>query len=152
MGFSQGAVALLPLIVLLGLLAVAVLRARNGDVARLDVGNDEIVIIPRGIFKLFAFTPRLRVPAGVLSAAYEIDPRSLGVPGMRMGATWFPGVVAGRFHSPQERSFWVWGKGDRAIRLSFDGWTYDYAVVEVADRESALNALSAVSRRNAVGN
>ncbi|WP_405140975.1 hypothetical protein OG589_28965 [Sphaerisporangium sp. NBC_01403] len=137
---------LFPLVVLLAVVLYGVLLARNGDLAAVVVSEGEVLIKPRGVFKVLSFRWSIRIPADAIAGVHVMDAGDLDPPGMRYGATLFPGLTAGTFIGPQGTSYWLAGRTRRSLRLELTDGPLNRIVVQVGDDPNAL----AVRIRNLV--
>ena len=96
-----------PLLALLALVLYGVHLAKNGDLTDVTVSEKGVVIKPRGVFKILSFRWRIHVPADVIAGASVLNVGDLDPPGMRFGATLFPGLTAGTFVGPDGTSYWL---------------------------------------------
>ncbi|GGP79215.1 hypothetical protein [Streptosporangium pseudovulgare] len=132
--------ALFPIVVLLALILYGVLHARDGDLADVTVSGREILIRPRGIFKVLSFRWSIRVPADAIAWASVLDIGGLNPPGMRFVATSFPGLTAGTFSGPDGVSYWLTGRDGAALRLELSEGPLDRIVVQVGSDPASLAA------------
>ncbi|MFF5212734.1 hypothetical protein [Streptosporangium sp. NPDC000396] len=88
---------LLPISVVLAVILYGATLARNANLADVAVSDGEVLIKPRGVFRFLSFRWSIRIPAESIEWAAVIDVNSTYPPGMRFGATFFPGLTAGTF-------------------------------------------------------
>src|SRR5438046_1354251 len=106
----------------------------DSDLADVTVKGRAVVIVPKGLNRLWAVKSFIRVPLTAVAAARRgPDARSLPR-GLRMPGTAVPGlIIAGTYRRSGHRSFWLFHRGRNAVVLETPGWTYERIVVEVAD-------------------
>jgi hypothetical protein len=116
----------------------------------ISIRGDAVTFGIRGWSKVWSLRTRVTVPLASVRAVRRAEP---GVTrGWRMGwnmpGTCLPGViVAGTFYRGGRRIFYdVRGAGERAIVVDLNGAAYDHLVVDVPDREAALQRLEAALR------
>ncbi|MEU6738563.1 hypothetical protein [Streptosporangium sandarakinum] len=132
--------ALFPLVALLALILYGVLHARSGDLADVVVSEKEILVRPRGVFKVLSFRWSIRVPADAIAWTSAPDVGDLDPPGMRFGATLFPGLTAGTFFGPDGASYWLTGRSGPALRLELSEGPLDRIVVQAGNDPGSLAA------------
>ncbi len=114
--------------------------------ADVELDSKNLIVHIRGIDKLLAFASKFEVPrthvkgahTGIAAEAKDQLEKSTRLPGAYM-----PGIaVAGRFAEHGRWMFWDIHKGDRAITIDVDHDKYNKLVVEVADPEATVNAIT----------
>lgn len=94
----------------------------------------------QGLDKLWTLKSRLEIALTHVRGATH-DPGIAREPkGIRVGGTYFPGVItAGRFRRDGESLFWAVKNPDKAIVIELaDTETYDRLVIEVEDPRAAV--------------
>jgi hypothetical protein len=116
----------------------------------ISIWDDAVIFEPRGWGKVWTLRSRVVVPLASVRAVRRAEP---GVTrgwrkGWNMPGTRLPGViVAGTFFRGGQRIFYdVRGAGERAIVVDLNGAAYDQLVVDVPDREAALQLLETALR------
>lgn len=135
-------------LVVVGLPALVYLSVRTGDLARVDVADDALVVRPRGLNRLWAFKSEVRVPLSQVADVRSDVARKSVASGLRVLGTYVPGLVqAGRFRSKGERSFWLVGRTPRVTVIDCPGGRFDRIVLQVREDTVARlrRAVSGVS-------
>jgi hypothetical protein len=138
--------ALLPVLVILGVVFYGVALARNGNLAEVTVSDREISIEPRGVFKFLSFRWNLRIPAETIAWASVIDAGAVDPPSVRFGATLFPGLITGTFAGPDGRSYWLTGQRGPALRINLSDGPLMYVVVQVGDPKAVATSIRQMGR------
>lgn len=111
------------------------------SLADIELGADEVVIRPRGWYKLWALKRELRVPRHAISHAGvgRQDELAIGR-GLRMPGTGIPGVLmAGTFIGRHGRQFWLAGRATELLVLELNGQQYQRVVVQVEQPAALLD-------------
>ncbi|HVV37740.1 MAG TPA: hypothetical protein VHC63_14105 [Acidimicrobiales bacterium] len=98
-------------------------------VARVEVGDDAVRVVPVGMAKLWALRSSVRIPAlRIKSVDLFADPDDelRGKPKL------------GRFHSKDTRAFLVVGTGRPVVVIECSGGRYDRVVFSATDPDAAL--------------
>ena len=117
----------------MAVIVYGVVQAKNGDLARVTVSEAEVVIKPRGVFIFLSFRWSIRIPIESIEWASVIKTNDVDPPGMRFGATFFPGLIAGTFLGSDGRSYWLTGQRGTALQIELDDGPLAFVVVQVAD-------------------
>lgn len=132
-------------LIILALPALIYVSVRTGDLARVDVADDAVIVRPRGLNRLWALTAQVRVPLSQVSEVHaDVARRSLPS-GFRMPGTYFPGLIqAGTYRARGEKSFWLVGRAPKVTVIDCRGGRFDRLVLQVRD-------MTALELRQAVG-
>ena len=113
--------------------------AATRSLVDIDCGADDVVVRPRGWYKLWALKRELRIPRAAISYATvgRQDELAIGR-GLRMPGTGIPGVLmAGTFVGRRGRQFWLAGRATELLVLDLKGHEYQRVVLQV-DQPAAL--------------
>jgi hypothetical protein len=138
--------ALLPFLVILGVVFYGVALARNGNMAAVTVSDREISIEPRGVFKFLSFRWNLRIPVETIAWVSVVDAGAIDPPIFRFGATAFPGLITGTFAGPDGRSYWLTSQRGPALRINLSGGPLMYIVVQVGDPRAVAASIRQMRR------
>ena len=132
------AVALGVVLAIVALVAVIYASVRRGDLARVEVADGVLVVRPRGLNRLWAFTTEVRVPLSDV-ARVDRDVARRSVPsGFRMPGTYLPGLVqAGTYRTREERSFWLVGRTPNVTVIECPEARFDRIVLQLSDETAA---------------
>ena len=145
---SQAIIALIVILAIAAVLVLGGVQARRPALARISATGGSIVVEPLALMKLLALRGRIVVPAAHVRTALPVNrPQDQFRPGLRLPGTSLPGLLlAGSFRGRGERSFWVVGRGETAVRIDLADEAYDYVVVDVADPAAALREINQARR------
>ena len=136
------------LLAALAIMAVPVLAyvsVRTGDLARVEVADDELIIRPRGLNRLWALKSEVRVPLSQVSDVRVDVPRRSLPSGFRVPGTYVPGLIqAGTYRRRGETSFWLVGRTPTVTVVDAPGGRFDRIVLQLSDT-------AATELRRAVG-
>lgn len=109
---------------------------KNRNTLRIEGGN--LVVVPRGLDKLWGLRKQLVVPLSSISEV-RIERAPFGVPTGRRG----PGLdgfgkQTGTFHPGSERHYWNYAHPGEALNIRLDGSQYFHQLfLSVSDAEAA---------------
>jgi hypothetical protein len=110
------------------------LSVHAGDLARVDVTDDALVVRPRGLNRLWAFKGEVRVPLSQISEVRTDVPRRSVHSRLRTLGTYIPGLIqAGSFRGTGERSFWLVGGAPTVTVVDCRGGRFDRIVLQLSD-------------------
>lgn len=134
---------------IVGLPVLVYLSVRGGDLARVDMADDALVVRPRGLNRLWAMKGEVRVPLAQVSEVRTGVARRSVPSGWRVPGTYVPGLIqAGTYRSKGERSFWLVGRASHVTVVEFAGGRFDRIVLELSDRTAGqlVRAVSGAPR------
>ncbi len=113
----------------------------------ITITDDELVIEPKGLDKLWGLRRELRVPLAHVRGAtadpgVADEPRGIRAPGLAV-----PGKYVGTFHRDGEASFWNVSDPRDNIVIQFQNDEYARAVLTVADPATTEHDINDALRR-----
>ncbi len=127
--------------------ALAYLSVRRGELARVEVVDGSLVVRPRGLNRLWALKPEVRVPVSHITDVRTGVARRSVPSGFRMPGTYVPGVIqAGTYRSRGERSFWLVGRTPTVTVIECRDGPFNRIVLQLSD-DAADELRRAVTRR-----
>ena len=109
--------------------------------------EDDLIVEPKGLDKLWGFRKELRVPLSHVRGA-TADPGVAGEPrGIRAPGLSVPGKTVGTFHRDGEASFWSVSDPHDNIVIQFQDEEYARAVLTVEDPDATERAINAALQR-----
>jgi len=135
--------AMLPLAVPVLAMAAAWWSWRVAVPAEVHVAEHVVLVAPRGINRLWAWSGPVRLARHSVVGARVAD--DLVPPGIRVAGTWIPGVVAmGRFRAPMSarQELWLTTRRAPAVVLDLVGDArYARVVCQVRDPDAVVSAV-----------
>ena len=115
--------------------------------AEIDITGGELVVEVKGADKIWALKSELRVPLQhVVGAESGEEEASAWYHGIRAPGTSLPGVItAGTFYRHGEKVFWDVHHPEKAVAIVLRDENYRRLVVEVADPDATIKAISAAA-------
>jgi hypothetical protein len=116
------------------------------SINKVTITQDDLVVEPVGLNKVWAFTRRLRFPLSQVRGA-TFDPGMRDEPkGWRGPGLGLPGKLAGTFHADGRKQFWNISGYDHAIVITLDrAERYDRVVITVDDPRQVVDAVNSVA-------
>lgn len=113
------------------------------ELARVEVADGTIRIVPRGVLRWLSFRTRLVLQQDWVRdvrvvACAQLPPAGLRSPGLAV-----PGLRAGTYRCPETTSYWLVGRAARVLRLDLSGGPVDYVVLQVRDPGAVAARLGA---------
>lgn len=106
------------------------------------VEGDHLVVVPRGLDKLWSFTRRITVPLEHVRGA-TADPGAVAEPkGLRAPGLAVPGKTSGTFHRDGERTFWNTSNGRDTVVIVLRDERYHRLVLTVDDPRAVVRAVN----------
>jgi hypothetical protein len=134
-------------LVVVGLPVLAYVSVRGGDLARVTIAGDALVVRPRGLNRLWALKGEVRVRLPQVSQVRTDVPRGSVPSGLRVPGTYIPGLIqAGTYRKKGEKSFWLVGRAHKVTVIDCPGGPFDRIVLELSE-EAAAELQRAVGRK-----
>lgn len=110
---------------------------------RVAITNQQLIVEPEGLDKLWAFTRQLRVPLGSIRAAtVELYAPARVVFGLRFPGTHIPGLIkAGTFFEQGQREFWLVHQARQVVVIELEQQSYARLVLEVPDPNALVHSI-----------
>ena len=125
-------------LVILTLPVLIYVSVRGGELARVNVSDDALIIRPRGLNRLWALKSELRVALSDVSEVHADVARQSVTSGFRMPGTYFPGLIqAGTYRRGGEKSFWLVGRTSKVTVIECSGGRFDRIVLQLRDETAA---------------
>lgn len=106
------------------------------------VEGSELVVVPRGLDKLWSFTRRLAIPIEHVRGATQ-DPGANAEPkGLRAPGLGIPGKTAGTFRRDGEKTFWNVSNGRDTIVIELIDEEFKRLVLTVRDPRAVVTAVN----------
>ncbi|HZK36726.1 MAG TPA: hypothetical protein VFC57_07235 [Aeromicrobium sp.] len=107
------------------------------------ITNNNLVVEPQGLNKLWSFKRRLEIPlSNVRGATFDpganSEPKGLRAPGLAI-----PGKWAGTFHRDGEKSFWNVSKAGETVVIELADEHYDRLILTVNDPRVLVDRINA---------
>jgi hypothetical protein len=132
-------------LIILALPILIYFSVRTGDLARVDLADDVVIVRPRGLNRLWALKSEVRVPLSNVSEVHLDVPRRSVPSGFRMPGTAFPGLIqAGTYRRKGEKSFWLVGRTSKVTVIECLRGRFDRIVLQLRD-ETAVELRRVVS-------
>ncbi|MDJ0337047.1 hypothetical protein [Cryobacterium sp. PH31-O1] len=114
---------------------------------RLTIADDQLVVEPRGLDRLWSFTRRIEIPLTQVSGAF-FDPTVIDDPqGIRFPGLHLPRKVAGTFYTNGKRQFWNTVGLEKAIVVELDAaQRFDRLVLTVVNPLGQVDMINAARR------
>jgi hypothetical protein len=113
---------------------------------RVTITQENLIIEPVGLSKVWSFTRRLQVPLRHVRGA-TFDPGMKDEPkGWRGPGLGLPGKLSGTFHADGSKQFWNISGYDRAVVIVLDqAEKFDRVVITVDDPLRVVDAINAAA-------
>ena len=109
--------------------------------------DDELLVRPVGLVRLWAFHKGIKVPVSAITDVGVEDPRKV-VRHFRAPGTHLPGImVAGTFRANGFKDLWMVGRAKEVLVIELHDQKYRHLVVQVEDPHAATEALRAAINR-----
>jgi hypothetical protein len=128
-------------LVLCGLaLLVAILGyARGGKAAaRVEIGEDEVEVIPIGLSKLWALKRAVTIPAAAITDVHTSDEE------LPNSARFGRRLLAGTYRSGGTKALLIVGRGRPVVVIECRGAPFSRVVFSTSDPEGTVGAIAAV--------
>jgi hypothetical protein len=130
LALSDGIIAL---VLILGLLISGWLVSRRLELARVDIGNDYVIVRPLGLAKVAAFRRKLCFDRAAIRRAEAGSRSGLPVPGLRLRGTGMKNLQAGILASTNRTGiiFCLTGRAEKFLRVNFGRGKIRYLALQV---------------------
>jgi hypothetical protein len=117
----------------MGIPVLAYLSVRGGDLARVAVAGDALIVRPHGLNRLWALKGEVRVPLLQVSQVRTEVPRGSVASGLRAPGTYIPRLIqAGTYRRKGEKSFWLVGRARNVTVIDCRGGAFARIVLELS--------------------
>lgn len=111
------------------------------------INASDIVVIPRGWWKIFSLCKRLRIPrSAILSARVVRDPTAEIPVRFRVGGTGTASIRAGSMRGEGNRSWWCYRYGQPAVIITLILPKLSSLVIITDDNEATVRSLNEGAR------
>ncbi len=111
------------------------------------IAGSDLVIEPRGWWKMFSLRRRLRIPcSGIVSARVAGDPTAEIPVRFRVGGTGTVSVRAGYMRGEGKRSWWCYRYGQPAVIITLTLPRLSSLVIIADDNEATVRSINSSTR------